>query len=343
MMFFLKKWKWPALIFVLIALAIGAYLYSLVFSSNTSFDEKSKVIFIYQNDRVSEWLYSLGASGVLEDLTSFERVANMKNFREVKPGRYRIMKGMGNNAIINMLRSGNQEAISIRIDDTHSIYELAGKMGNKLKTDSTAFIKTFTDEELCASYGFNSSTIACMVSPNTYEFFWTMTPAEFLERMQAIWKDYWTNEKLALAKSKNLTQSEVCILASIVKAECRKTDEAPKIAGLYLNRLRIDMPLQADPTAVFGSGLRGVSRVYAGITEIDSPFNTYRNKGLPPGPIDFSESIYLDAVLMPENHSYIYMCAQPGRTGYHNFAKSYNQHLDYKRAYTEWLDKNDIR
>jgi UPF0755 protein len=332
-----------AIIAAAIAVIVSGYVYQMVLKPNTAFEEKSAVIYISDAMPIAQWVASAEGSQTLANPTSFLQVAEWKKFTNTKPGRYRIKRGMNNNSIINMLRSGNQESLNLRIDDVHNIYELAGKLGKYLKVDSVGFANAFTDEAMCKKYGFNSTTIACMIAPNTYDFFWTTTPDSFLERMATIWKNYWTEEKKQKAEKLDLNPAEAVILASIVKAECSKRDEAPKIAGLYLNRLRINMPLQADPTAVFAAGLRGVNRVYEGTTNVDSPYNTYKNLGLPPGPIDFVEPIYIDAVLQPEAHAYIYMCAQPGQTGYHNFSKTYDQHLIYKDAYTDWLDKRGIR
>ncbi len=338
-----KRTTIVALLLLLLVTIVGGYYYCIIFQSNTAFEEKNTLLFITDAMPIDQWINSSDARKTLDNPTSFMQVAGWKKFTLTKPGRYRIKKGMNNNSIINMLRSGNQEALSLRIDDVHNIYELAGKLGKSLKADSAAFVQTFTNTATCQKYGFNSTTIACMIAPNTYDFFWTTAPDAFLERMQTIWKNYWTEEKKQMAQNQSLNPTEAVILASIVKAECSKRDEAPKIAGLYLNRLRINMPLQADPTAVFAAGLRGVNRVYEGITNVESPYNTYKNLGLPPGPIDFVEPIYIDAVLKPEAHAYIYMCAQPGQTGYHNFSKSYDQHLIYKDAYTDWLNQKGIR
>lgn len=299
------------------------------------------MIFIRNTSEIETWSESSQAN-FLDNSDSFLRVASLKKCKKVRPGRYRITKGMSNRAIINMLRSGAQEAINLRIDDVHDLSQLSAKLGKNLMCDSLQFMQAFSNDSISESFGFNSYTLPCLIIPNTYDFFWTMTPADFFTRMKKVYDNYWTEEKKQIASSIGLTPNDVGTLASIVKAETAKTEEAPKIAGLYLNRLRIGMALQSDPTAVFGNKIHS-QRVYLSDLKNDSPYNTYLHAGLPPGPIDFSETIYLDAVLHSDKHGYLYMCAQPMKTGYHNFSKTLDQHNQYRREYTKWLEKIGVR
>lgn len=339
---FSGKVKW--LMITLVATgSIGAVLlYTQAYASNTGFEEESRIIYVTDTIRTEDWMVNLDES-VISNKSTFLRVAGWKKLNRIYPGRYKIKRGMNNNAIINMLRIGSQAGISIRIDDCQSIYDLAGRLGKYLKADSSALISVFRDNDVCSAYGFSQETIGCLIVPDTYEFLWTNTPQDILKRMEQLRKKYWTDDKVKRAKEIGMTQTEVCILASIVKAECSRKDEAPKIAGLYLNRLRIDMPLQADPTALFAKGIKGANRVYTNDTEFISPYNTYQNKGLTPGPIRFVENNFLDAVLFADQNDFLYMCAQPGATGYHNFSKTYDQHLEYQQSYVEWLNKKGIR
>lgn len=338
---FTGKRKYLVAIFLFAALFIFYQGYSLFFQANTNFEEKSKIIKIRQFTSLANWL-STDDAAILKDAASFEHAASIKKFTQLKPGRYRILRSMNNNGIINMLRSGNQEAINLRIDDVHDMPGLAGKLGKNLMYDSTAFMYAFNNDSICESFGCNTYTLATLISPNTYDFFWTMSPDEFLKRMKKIHDTYWTGENTEKATSLGLTTTEATILASIVKAETAKNDEAPKIAGLYYNRLKIGMALQSDPTAVFGRQ-QHVQRVSYSDLQNDSPYNTYLHTGLPPGPIDFTENIYLDAVLNPSKHEFIFMCAQPGATGYHNFSRTLDQHNVYRREYTRWLESKGIR
>lgn len=341
----MKMTKLKKTIFIiagLLIMAVAGIGYMMIFSSNTRFEEKSYVLFIHEQSDLETWMQSEDFTKIVSNVSSFQFTAKIKKVKAIKPGRYRIKSGMNNSAMLNMLRSGNQEALSIRTDDVEDIYSLAGKLGKKMKADSLDFIRVFTDEAKISAFGFNTFTLPCMLFPNTYEFFWTMSPDDFLVKMKKLHDEYWTQAKRDQAASIGLTPIEIGILASIVKAETAKKDEAPYIAGLYLNRLRIGMALQSDPTAVFGRKVHA-ERVYLSDLRTESPYNTYLIKGLPPGPINFPETIYLDAVLNPVKHTHIYMCAQPGGTGYHNFSRTLEQHNVYRNEYTSWLEKNGVR
>ncbi len=328
-------------IIFIIGLTVALWLNHVLLSSNTRFEESEKFIYIRKNADVSNWITTSDAQ-FIDNHSTFQTVASLKKFSSIKPGRYKIKRGMSNIAIVNLLRSGAQEPVNLRIDNVHDFEELAGKLGKHLMMDSTSFMRAFADDSTSASYGFDHSTFACMITPDTYDFFWTMSPDEFLARMKKIYDRYWTQEKRERAAVIGLTPNQAIILGSIVKAETAKKDEAPKIAGLYLNRLKIGMALQSDPTAVFGRKTHS-QRIYLSDLRNDSPYNTYLHTGLPPGPIDFVEHIYIDAVLHSEKNNYLYMCAQPGGTGYHNFAVSLEQHNIYRSAYTNWLEKKGIR
>jgi UPF0755 protein len=337
-----KLKKTIIIVLTLLITAVAGIGYMMIFSSNTHFEEKSYVLFIHETSDLETWMQSEDFKKIVSNVSSFQFTAKLKKVKTIKPGRYRIKSGMHNSAMLNMLRSGNQEALSIRTDDVEDIYSLAGKLGKKMKADSLDFIQAFTDEAKISAYGFNTYTLPCMLFPNTYEFFWTMSPEDFLAKMKKLYDEYWTQAKKDKAAAIGLTPIETGILASIVKAETAKKDEAPYIAGLYLNRLRIGMALQSDPTAVFGRKVHA-ERVYLSDLKTESPYNTYLIKGLPPGPINFPEIIYLDAVLNAVNHTHIYMCAQPGGTGYHNFSRTLEQHNVYRNEYTSWLEKNGVR
>jgi UPF0755 protein len=327
---------------ILIALGLVAAVaaltaYWVMFSSVTDFTEKDKIFYIPTGTSFESMTESALQNGIIADKARFIMWSKFKKFNQPKPGMYKIKKGIGVNGLVNMLRSGNQQSILIRIDDARNMYALCGKLGKILEADSVDFLSYLSDANVSRNLGFNSETLGCMIVPNTYDFFWTTTPEDFLGRMKKVYDSYWTDENKAKAKALGMTPVEVGILGSIVKGETAKMDEAPKIAGLYMNRLKIDMPLQADPTAVFASGAENVRRVTDDHTNVVSPYNTYQNKGLPPGPINFTETVYLNAVLNYAHHDYLYMCAQPGSTGYHNFAKTYDQHLEYADEYHKWL------
>jgi UPF0755 protein len=320
----------------------GIWLYTKIFSANTRFEEKSVLIYVPQAIEASAWIESPEGKKIVRHQSTFALTSSLKKFKTLKPGRYRIPRGINNNSLINMLRSGAQEPLTVRTDDVETIDALAGKLGKVMMYDSAQFMASFTNQQKLNSLGFNTYTLPAMLAPNTYEFFWTMTPDEYLKRMKDIYDNYWTADRLKQAERIGLSAEEVATLASIVKAETAKTEEAPKIAGLYLNRLKSGIALQSDPTAVFGKNSHA-SRVYLSDLQNDSPYNTYQRRGLPPGPINFPEKIFLEAVLGYEKHDFIFMCAQPKATGYHNFAKTLDQHNVYRKQYTTWLEDQGIR
>lgn len=339
-----KKIKWIGGLGVfLVALAISvAYMfYGKIFAVNTVFHEDEKYLLVPESALFTKWLQLEENADIFRDTDVLRYTASLKKFSTLKPGRYAIKRGMDSNSIINMLRRGEQSPVKIRIDDVKTLEALAGKMGRNFRSDSLSFISTFGNEADYPADGYNKVTVACMIKPNTYEFYWTMTPEQFLSKMAEYNKRYWSEERIEKARLVSLTPIEATILASIVKAETAKVEEAPRIAGLYLNRLRINKPLESDPTAVFGAGLDHVSRVTEEISH-SSEYNTYKRSGLPPGPINFPEEVYIEAVLNPEKNNFLYMCAQPGGSRLHNFTQSYDQHLVNRRQYTKWLDTQGI-
>lgn len=340
-----KKWFRISLLFVLAlcaVVAIGAYVQ--IFASNTAFSDSSKLLYIPTHFTQAQLHDRLSEQGFIKSSKSFELVARLKKFETPKPGRYRIKAGMSNNELVNLLRSGNQEPVSIRIDDLKNLYQLAGRLASTTELDSATYATYFSSDSVAAKYGYTFYTLPAMFIGDTYEFFWTAKPADVLDRMQKIHDAYWTQEKKDKAASMGLNENEVATLASIVKGETAFMEEAPTIAGLYFNRLQQGMLLQSDPTVVYANNLFGINRVLYSDLRSESPYNTYVNKGLPPGPISFADAKYLDAVLNYEKHEYIFMCAQAGGTGKHNFAKTYKQHQQYAAEYQKYLnDRGTVR
>lgn len=340
-----KKWLRISL-FILLAISLLASIgvYTQIFASNTAFSDSSKLLYIPSGFSQEQLNQRLSEQGFLKSSRSFELVARLKKFETPKPGRYRIKAGMSNNEMVNLLRSGNQEPVSIRIDDLKNLYQLAGRLASTTELDSITYADYFTSDSTAAKYGHSLYTLPSLFIGDTYEFFWTVKPVDVLDRMQKIHDSYWTAEKKEKAAAMGLNENEVATLASIVKGETANMDEAPTIAGLYYNRLQQDMLLQSDPTVVYANNLFGINRVLYSDLRNDSPYNTYVHKGLPPGPISFADSKYLDAVLNYEKHEYIFMCAQPGGSGKHNFAKTYKQHQQYAAEYQKYLnDRGTLR
>ena len=342
-MLFPRLNKWIIIIFVL-ASAAGLFrcyqLYEYIFKPNILTPGS---IIIPLNATYQQVIDSLKKHDIIENYTAFEWVSKRKKYDEsIKPGKYLLDKGLTTNEIVNMLRSGNQQPVQVTFNNLRFIAELAGAVAKYIQPDSLELLRKFTDPAIHEKYGFTESTFHCMFIPNTYEFYWTTTSDQFLERMSMEYKHFWNEERRGKAAKLGLTPEEVMTVASIVQEESNKKDEKPIIAGLYLNRIKRGMPLQADPTVKFALGNFRIKRVLKSHLEIDSPYNTYKYPGLPPGPINFPEISSINAVLNAVETSYIYMCARQDFSGYHNFAKSLSAHNENARKYKAALDSLEI-
>jgi UPF0755 protein len=241
-----------------------------------------------------------------------------------------------------MLRSGRQLPVKVTFNTIRTKEELAEKITANLEVSKEQFLALIQDSVYIRKFGFEEETIMSMFIPNTYEFWWNTGSEALFDRMYKEYQSFWTEERKQKAQALGLTQQEVSTLASIVQAESQKSDERPKIAGVYLNRLRIGMPLQADPTLVFAAGDFTIKRLTAVQMAIDSPYNTYKYAGLPPGPINLPDINSLNAVLDAESHKYLYFCAKEDFSGYHAFAVNYNDHMTNARRYQRALNAANI-
>jgi UPF0755 protein len=280
----------------------------------------------------------------LEDINSFKWVSKIKKYDlKVKPGKYKIDKGFSNNSIVNLLRSGNQTPVEITFNNIRDINDFAGKVSKKIEADSASLSELFSDSEFIEQFGFEKNTVISMFIPNTYQFYWNTSAKKFFEIMNNYYNEFWTQERIQKAKKIGLNKTEVSVLASIVQAEqAAHNDEKAKIAGLYINRLNMKMLLQSDPTIVFALGDFEKKRVLNEDKEINSPYNTYKFTGLPPGPINMPEISSIDAVLNFEKHNYIFMCAKEDFSGYHYFSTNARQHEIYADRYRNALNKKRI-
>ena len=266
---------------------------------------------------------------------------NLEN--SYKKGHYVVKDGMNVIEIVRMLKLGLQTPVNVTMNNVKIPAQLAGKLAPQLEADSVELVKVFTDKELAKKMGFDSPlTMFSIFLPNTYEFYWTVTPEEFVERMYKEYKNFWNGARDEKLKRTGLNRVQAATLASIVYEETRKVDEMPRVAGVYMNRLRTGMPLQADPTIKYAMQNFGLRRILKSYLKYDSPYNTYINKGLPPSPICMPSTQAIDAVLNYEKHDYLFFCARPTFDGYHNFAKNYSQHLVNARAYQAELNKRKI-
>lgn len=329
-------------IIAFIAVYLGYRAYTYAYSPNVSTNENT-YIYVPTGSEFDDLVTCLDSSGCVLNIQSFVQLAKIKKFSIVKPGRYKLTNGMTNNDLVNMFRSGNQEAVNVTFISVRSLDILAGKVSVNIEADSASISQVLNNEDVTSKYGFNKQTFCSMFIPNTYEFWWNTSAEEFVERMAAEYKKFWNTERKAKAAELGLTQSQVSTLASIVESETQKNDEKARVAGVYINRLKKDWPLQADPTVKYAVGDPSLKRILNKHLEIESPYNTYKHKGLPPGPICIPSQSSLEAVLNYEQHNYMYFCAKEDFSGYHNFATTSSQHSANARRYHEALRKSGIR
>lgn len=263
--------------------------------------------------------------------------------RSLKPGHYVLEKGMNVVQVARMLKLGLQTPVRVTINNVRTSAQLAGKLARQIEADSTAIASALTDPETARKAGFDSVTLFSMFIPDTYEFYWTVSPAQFIERMQREYDRYWTPQRDAKRQRSGLSRLEVMTLASIVYEETRQSAEMPRIAGVYINRLRKGWPLQADPTVKYAMQDFGLRRILHKHLNYPSPYNTYMNKGLPPSPICMPGRNAIDAVLDFEQHDYMFFCARPSFDGYHNFARTLREHNANARAYSTELNRRKIK
>ena len=282
----------------------------------------------------------LKKSNTINDLVIFKNYDN----DTLRKGKYSIEKKWSNNQLVNQLFiMRNQNIIDLYIPSSRNLKTICARISNQIKIDSLKLLEIFNDQTLQNKFGFNSYTFPTLIIPNTYEVYANITEIQLLDLFRRQYKKFWNSSRIKKAINIGLTQTEVIILASIVQMEQQlKFDEHAKIAGLYINRLKKGMKLQADPTVKFALNKPDLRRLYYRHLEVDSPYNTYKFKGLPPGPIWIPDSRVIDAVLNYESHDYIFMCAQPSYSGYHNFSSNNKDHEKYKKDYINWLSEEGI-
>lgn len=284
----------------------------------------------------------------LKRVKPFVLVAEKLNYPDaVKPGKYKISKGMSNFELVRMLRSGKQTMVNLSFNNQDTFEKLAGRISQQIEADSISLLKAFTDKTFLNAAGLNTNNAIGMYIPNSYEFYWNTTAEDFRAKMLDEYTKFWDASRLEKAKKLNLTKNEVITLASIVQKETASVNERPIVAKLYLNRLASDWPLQADPTIIFALKAKlgndmVIKRVFSKDLEINSPYNTYKNTGLPPGPISMPDITSIEAVLNPANHDYFYMCASVTNFGTHEFAKTLSQHNKNADIYQQWLNKQGV-
>ncbi len=329
---------------LLIATAVLAYTFyrkiyhknvvettSIYIPTDTDFDGLVKIITPY-----------------LSNQKSFIWVAEKKNYpNKIRAGKFRITEGMSNDALVNHLRGGKQETVTLTFNNQDDFRKLAGRVSSQIEADSTSLLEVMQDQDFLKNNGFTQGTAIAMYIPNSYDFYWNTDAEKFRSKMLSEYKRFWNDTRIKQAKQQNLNPIQVSTLASIVQKETAVVAERRRVAGLYLNRLKDFWPLQADPTIIYALKEKyGQDKEYKRVLNkdlnIDSPYNTYVNFGLPPGPIGMPDISSIDAVLNPEQHKYYYMCASVEQLGYHKFAKTLKEHNVNAAAYQKWVSQQGI-
>lgn len=283
-------------------------------------------------------------SALCTRISSFKRLAGLLHYPDnMKTGRYAVMPGMSNIRLLDDLRRGHQVAARLTFNNIRSKEDLAERLGSQLMLRGEDVLRLLGDSVFCASLGFTPETITTMFIPDTYEVYWNIPAEKLMQRMKKEYDSFWNSARREKAAKIGLTPIEVSVLASIVEEETAVADEYPVVAGLYLNRLRRGIPLQADPTVKFAVGDITLQRVLFEHLEIDSPYNTYKHTGLPPGALRIPSVKGIDGVLSPMEHRYLYMCAKEDFSGRHNFSVTLAEHNRNASRYRAELDRRKIR
>ncbi|MEM7298034.1 MAG: endolytic transglycosylase MltG [Bacteroidota bacterium] len=330
-------------VFTMMLTSFAFYTYQIIYTPNVLVESQSTMLAIPHGTTFKELQDDLSRGRIVNDLVSFSFLAKLKDLdTRIKPGMYSIEANMTNIELINLLRSGTQTPIRLTFSHARLLAQMPKILTQSLEIDSTDMANLLLADTTSAYYGFSDETFISMFIPNTYEVYWTAKPKEILDRMKKEYDRFWTEERVQKAKELKMSKDEVATLASIVQSETNKKEEAPRIAGVYINRLKKRIPLQADPTLVFAIGDFTIRRILNKDKEFDSPYNTYKNYGLPPGPIKMPSIPYLDAVLDYEEHKYLYFCAKEDFSGYHAFAKTLTEHNRNARKFQRALNMQRI-
>ncbi|WP_299550194.1 endolytic transglycosylase MltG [Seonamhaeicola sp.] len=344
---YIKKILWAvALLGLAVAGYFAYYIYSAMMAPNTAFNNEEAYIYIRSTDTYKEVREQL--EPLLKDIDKFDALAKQKKYiSNIKAGKFAIKKAMSNNDIINSIRSNNLP-VKVSFNNQNSLEKLAGRIALQIEADSVALLNAMKDQAFYSENNFKDETALGMYLPNSYELFWNTSAEAFRDRMLKEYNRFWNESRLSKAKGLGLSEDEVMALASIVYEESKQPTEQPRIAGVYINRLEIGMPLQADPTLKFAAYKLPkykntvIKRVLNVHKEIESPYNTYKYAGLPPGLVTMPDLSAIEAVLNYEKHKYLYFAADPKRVGFHKFAKTLSQHNVNARAYQKYLSSQGI-
>jgi UPF0755 protein len=335
-----------AVVVASVLLVYGFVLIRQIFSANTKFNEDKVYVYVLTGSDYTA-VKKLIAPYV-EDMQRFEMVAGKMSYAEnVKPGRFLLKKGMNSYELVKSMRSN--DPVDLAFNNQERLENLAGRVGSQIEPDSLSLLTTFKDSVFLKENGFTEENVFVMFIANTYEVYWNITAEKFRDKMIKEYRNFWNEKRTQQAAKQGLTPVTATILASIVHKESVKKDERPRIAGVYLNRLKQEMPLQADPTVIFALKKKSndfdqvIKRVFYNDLFLNSPYNTYKNIGLPPGPIAMPDITALEAVLTPEKHDYIYFCASVDRFGYHEFAATLPEHNINAKKYSDWINSQGVQ
>lgn len=324
-------------------LAVIILVYKNVYGTTVFVKNNKSILYIPTNSSYSQVLDTIEKNLNVTNIQALDWVAKRKNYpARVKSGRYVIESDLSYSKLINLLRSGRQTPVRVTFNNIRTLNQLAGKIGDMIEVDSSDIINFLSDESNYSSDGFKKENIIAMFIPNTYQINWSTDAKGLYTRMLTEYRKFWDENRLTKAKEKGLDPLEVSTLASIIDDEVSKPDEKPRIAGVYLNRLKKGMPLQACPTIKFALNDFTITRILKKYLVVDSPYNTYIHKGFPPGPIGCPSVDAIDAVLNAEKHDYIFFAAKADFSGYHNFSKTLSEHNHYAAMYQKELNKRKI-
>ncbi|MFN4197606.1 MAG: endolytic transglycosylase MltG [Flavobacterium sp.] len=334
-----------SLAFLVVVSFLGFRIYQIVFTPNTSFEQKEVFVFIPTGTTFGEVQEIL--QPFISDWGRFESLAERRGYAQnVLAGKFKLERGMHNHALIQALR--RNVPVKVTFNNQERLEDFCKRISTQLEVDSLTLYQAFTEPAFMDEYQKTEENVFTLLIPNTFEFYWNVSPEQFRNRLAKQYVLFWNEERLQKAEALGLTTAEVSILASIVQKETAKVDERSTVAGVYLNRLKKGMLLQADPTVIFaykmetGDFEQIIKRVYYKHLEVDSPYNTYKYTGLPPGPIFMPDVSSIEAVLNPQRHDFIYFCARVDRLGYHEFATTLEQHNRNKSKYVAWLKQQGL-
>lgn len=330
------------LIILAIVGIIGYKYYSYIFSPNVTLSDNKAVIHIDSDSDLKDIVDTLQQNNFIKNNESFLWVANKMKFNTPKPGRYEITNNWSNKELVSHLRSGRQAPIKLTYNNVRTIEELCEIFGEQLEFKSEDYLNYILDPTFLKTHNQTKESVLSLFIPDTYEVYWNSSPEKLCNKLLKAYDRFWSSKRInALAKN-NLTKEEAYTLASIVQKESNLKSEKPIIGGLYLNRIKKGMKLQADPTVIFGVGDFEIRRVLNKHLEYDSPYNTYLYEGIPPGPICMPDKSSIDAIVFPEDHDYLYFCVSPGTGFEHAFAKTLTQHNRNAQRYYKWLNSQKI-